>query len=249
MRTSAIVALGLAAYSVFLVATIPAGYVGSQVQSTMPGRVEVTEARGTLWNGSAQVRFAPPRGTVVQIDRVEWRFLPMRLFAGEIAFQAHATATGLDGTAQIARGFSSWHARTVKVDGDAAGIATLFPLAAAWRPAGSLSIAAPEISLRGSEVTGTLDAEWRNAVTALSDVRPLGSFHAAWRGEGKAASFEVTTTKGPLRITGKGTTLPRFVFSGEARAEAEAAKALDPLLDLMGPRRPDGARVLELRLN
>jgi len=60
----------------------------------------------------------------------------------------------------------------------------------------------------------------------------------------------VTTIKGPLRVTGSGTASPSsgFTFKGEARGEGEAAKALEPLLDLMGPRRPDGARALELRL-
>ena len=63
--------------------------------------------------------------------------------------------------------------------------------------------------------------------------------------------LKVTTLEGPLRITGQGTLASpaRLAFSGEARAEGDAAKALEPLLDLLGARRPDGARALEWRLN
>jgi hypothetical protein len=64
-------------------------------------------------------------------------------------------------------------------------------------------------------------------------------------------SLTVTTLEGPLRVTGHGTFSPpsRASFSGEARSEGDAARSLDALLDLMGPRRADGARSLELRLN
>jgi hypothetical protein len=54
---------------------------------------------------------------------------------------------------------------------------------------------------------------------------------------------------GPLRVTGQGDIAfpSRITFNGEARAQGTAASALDPLLDLLGPRRPDGARTLAWR--
>jgi len=47
-------------------------------------------------------------------------------------------------------------------------------------------------------------------------------------------------------VSGEGTleALARFAFSGEARGEGPDAAALTPLLDLLGPRRPDGSRAL-----
>ena len=39
----------------------------------------------------------------------------------------------------------------------------------------------------------------------------------------------------------------RAIVSGEARGEGGEAAALESLLNLMGPRRADGARILELR--
>jgi hypothetical protein len=56
----------------------------------------------------------------------------------------------------------------------------------------------------------------------------------------------LATLEGPLRLTGEGTLTPqgRLAFAGEARGEGAAAQSLEPLLDLMGPRRADGARAL-----
>jgi hypothetical protein len=40
----------------------------------------------------------------------------------------------------------------------------------------------------------------------------------------------------------------RITFNGEARAEAASAKALEPLLNILGPAKSDGARALEWQL-
>jgi general secretion pathway protein N len=93
---------------------------------------------------------------------------------------------------------------------------------------------------------GEARAEWKDATLALSPVRPLGTYRAELRGAGGPAKLTVTTVDGALRISGDGTlTAPsRFAFSGEARGNGPQAQALEPLLDLLGPRRADGARAL-----
>jgi general secretion pathway protein N len=248
MRASSFAALGLAAYSVFLIATIPAAYVAGQANAAPRRQVEVSDAQGTLWNGSAQVRIAPTKGGKA-IDRVEWRILPARLFAGELAFHVNAAGEGLSASAQVSRGFSSWKLRELKAAGDAAGVAAYVPLLATWRPSGPVTVTAPEITITGRSLRGSLEAEWRNAVSGLSEVKPLGSYRAGWRANADTGDISVTTLQGPLRLAGVGkTTATGMTFNGEARGEGEAAKALEPLLDLMGPRRPDGGRALELRL-
>src|SRR6185369_2760839 len=121
MRSAGYAALGLAAYSVFLVAMIPATWVGAQVQAALPGRIEVSDARGTLWHGQAHVSFAPWRNRV-SLDAVEWSFVPSRLFAGEVAFDARARGGGLEAAAQVAKGFTAWSVRALKAEGDASGL-------------------------------------------------------------------------------------------------------------------------------
>jgi hypothetical protein len=68
-------------------------------------------------------------------------------------------------------------------------------------------------------------------------------------GAGANAKVAVTPRAGPRRVSGNGEVVfpGRFTFNGEARAQGPAAASLDPLLDLLGPRRPDGARTLAWR--
>jgi general secretion pathway protein N len=114
-----------------------------------------------------------------------------------------------------------------------------------------VTLAAPELHWNGDEARGSLQAEWRGAAIALSPVHPLGSYRLEAQGDGGPMKLSVATLEGPLRVTGRGTFSPpsRARFSGDARAEGDSARSLDPLLDLMGPRRADGARSVELRLN
>jgi general secretion pathway protein N len=250
MRASSFAALGLAAYAVFLVATIPASYVAAQVTAAMSGRLELADAQGTFWNGSAKASVFPTRGGPT-IDRIEWRFAPLRLFAGEVAFATRFSAARFHGSLDAGRSFAQWRARDAKIEGDASVLAAWIPILATWRPTGNIAVDAPSIVIEGQGVRGAATAEWRDASTSLSDVRPLGTYRANWSANDGPGKIAVTTLKGPLRVSGQGTTTPslRFIFSGEARADPESAKALEPLLDLMGPRRPDGARALELRLD
>ena len=89
----------------------------------------------------------------------------------------------------------------------------------------------------------------KGASTALSEVRPLGSYRADVVAEGAGARVNVATVEGPLRLSGQGRLeFPsRFAFTGEARGEGTNATALDPLLNLIGPARPDGARAIDWR--
>ena len=250
MRASFLVALGLAAYVAGLLVLFPAAYAVAQLEPALRGRVVMAEPAGTVWNGSARVGIMARGGPGLALDRVEWRFLPLRLFAGEAAYEARIASPSLAGTLHLARAIGGWRLRDVRLQGDASAVAAIVPVFAVWRPAGPVTLTAPHLAFDGREARGELAAEWRGAVTALSPVRPLGSYRATWRTEGGPARIGVETLEGPLRITGSGTFVPpaQLAFSGTARGEGASAAALEPLLDLMGPRRPDGARALEMRL-
>jgi general secretion pathway protein N len=240
--------LGTAAYGVFLVATVPATWIAGRVAGATQGQVIPANAEGTLWNGSARADVRLP-ATAFAIDDMRWRFLPSRLLAGRIAFAIEARVAGLQGNFEAARGPLAWSVRDLKAAGDAAALARIFPLAAAWQPAGAIAVEAEQLSWDGRQVSGAATAEWRDAALSLSAARPLGSWRAQANAEGGAFKITLATAKGPLRLSGNGT-LPmqgRFTFAGEARAEAGRERELEALLDLLGSRRADGARAFELR--
>lgn len=240
--------LGLVAYGAFLFATLPATFLAGPVGRASNGQVRLADADGTLWRGTARIEVTLPR-LAVTLDEVRWRFLPSRLAAGRLAFAVEARATGLTAELEVARGPLAWSVRSLRAGGGAAAVATLYPPAATWQPGGTLAIEADELTWDGRGAAGQVKVEWRDAALALSAVRPLGT----WRGEAQAAGGEVkvtlATVRGPLRLSGNGT-LPldgRFTFSGEARAEPGRERDLEPLLALLGPRRPDGAHALAVR--
>ncbi len=250
MRTRTIAALGVAAFVFFLAATVPARFVAARVQGRSAGGVEFLETQGTLWNGSAKARVATPGGPFT-LERIEWHFLPERLAAGRLAFDVSASGKGVDANAQLARAFSGWELASLKAAIQASTLTSILPLVAAWRPEGRIEIASPSLAWNEREARGSASAQWRDAAVALTDVRPLGTYRLDAAAEGGTTRIDLATLSGPLRISGKGTlTMPaRLTFSGEARGEGDTARSLDPLLDLMGPRRADGARALELRTN
>lgn len=248
MQGPRLVVLGVAAYGVFLVATLPASVVLASAQKAGPGKFEVREASGTLWRGAAKLTIDTPGGPV-PVDRFEWRWLPSRLLTGRLALDITASAPGLDAHSVGARAIGGWEARDLEARGDAARLVTILPVIAPWRPEGTITITSPRLDTDGVEVRGTARVEWRGAAIASSDVRPLGTYRADIEAQGHAGKVAITTVTGPLRITGQGTLTPpsRITFSGEARADPESAKLLEPLLDSLGPARPDGARALEWR--
>lgn len=249
MRAPAIAAIGVAAYAVFLVATMPASFVLARAQAAQPGKFEVREASGTAWHGTAKITLATPGGPVA-IDRVEWHLRPAKLAAGRIAFDIAASAPGLEARYEGARGFAQWEVRDLEARGNATAMSTLLPWLAPWRPEGAVTITSPRLTTDGMELRGEARVEWRGAALALSDVRPLGTYRADIQAEGHAGRVAISTVEGPLRITGQGTLAPpaRFSFTGEARAEGPQAAALEPLLGRMGPARADGSRALEWRM-
>lgn len=250
MRTRSIAALAVAAYALFLLATMPASVLAPRAAAASRGALALSEAHGSAWNGSAHAAVSTVGGAIA-FDEMRWRFLPERLASGRVAFAVSATGGGASAHATLERGWSEWSLRALEGRIDATAASAALPWVAPWRPEGVITVAAPELKWNGDEARGTFQVEWRDAAVALSQVRPLGSYRLEAQGDGGPMKISVATIEGPLRVTGHGTFSPpsRASFTGDARAEGDAARALDPLLDLMGPRRADGARSLELRLN
>jgi general secretion pathway protein N len=248
MRAGRLLLLGVAAYGAFLVATLPASLVAPRVAALTRGQAALASPTGTVWNGAARVAIRTP-GLAVTLDEARWRFLPSRLLAGRIAFVVEARLGGLRSQGEVSRTPTTWRVDDARASGDASSLAALFPLAAAWQPAGELAIEAPEITWDGQRATGSAAAEWRDAASSLSPVRPLGSWRLQAAAEGNAVKVSLATLKGPLRLSGDGRAqLPgRLAFSGEARAEPGRERDLEALLALLGPRRADGAHALAIR--
>jgi general secretion pathway protein N len=248
-RTVILVILFVIAFGIILVTTMPASFIASKVSLVLPPQMAIENAKGNMWAGEASVR-ASPGGTPINIERVTWRFKPQRLANGLIAFDTNVSSGGFEAKMELQRDGSRWHVRDLRLDGDASGFATIFPVLAVYKFTGPVTATAASLDGTDREVWGDVRIEWRDASTAMSPVRPVGSYRADWHGDGFSGRLSVATQNGPLRVSGAGTTgIPvRFDFSGEAGADASAGVTLDPLLDQIGPRKPNGTRAIEIRL-
>jgi general secretion pathway protein N len=226
---------------------MPARFAAAELEKRAGNAIHIPEANGTIWHGAARAQ-VEAGGARITLDNVAWRWLPAELLSGRMAFAIDARSGEAQATGIVARSTALWHARG-SLDAPAAFAATAYPLLATFRPEGRLAVRSDDLSWNEREARGEAVAEWRGAAVALSDVRPLGSYRVKLQADGAAMKLDATTLEGPLRIAGQGTVAPpgSVTFNGEARAEGPNARALDPLLDMLGPKRADGARTLQWR--
>ena len=232
-----------------MVLTAPASFLAARATRESDGRLHFSDTQGSLWSGSARAHVDAPGGAYT-FDRVAWRLLPGKLAEGRIAFDVAVDSGEARGNVLLLRGWSEGEARGGAARIRARLLPVFFPIVAAWRPEGKVSINADGVRWNDREMHGAATVEWLDADVALSDVKPLGAYRLALRGTGDKARIALSTLSGPLEIKGAGEwKLPRgVVFSGEARAQGSSAAAIEPLLNLFGPKRPDGARSIEVRI-
>jgi general secretion pathway protein N len=250
MRLATFAVIGAAAYTLSLLALMPASFVAREIEARSQGALQVQEASGTLWKGSGRATIATPAGPLA-LERFAWRFLPRRLASGRLGFAIEGASQGFSGGGELDRSFTGWEARDLSLSGEARGAASFLPLVAHWRPEGGVRVEVPRLAWDEHGIRGEARLEWRAAAIALSEVRPLGTYRLEVQGDGGPAKLTLQTVEGALRLSGQGTLTPpsRLAFSGEARAEAAQAPRLAPLLDLIGPPRADGSRALQWRLD
>jgi general secretion pathway protein N len=244
-----VASIGIPAYAVFMALAAPASFIASRASQETQGRVRFSETEGTLWKGSMRAHVDAPAGAV-EIDRIAWRLVPAKLVEGRVAFDVEMDSQNARAKAQVLRGWSEWEARGAAARIAAPVIAALVPLAAAWRPEGAVNVTADHVRWNEREMHGPVTIEWLDAAVSLSNVKPLGAYRLVANGAGEVVPLAISTLSGPLMLSGKGEArIPGGVtFSGEARAEGSESPQLEPLLNLMGPKRPDGARAIEIRI-
>jgi len=245
MRAGSLAIVGIAAYGVFLVATMPARWAAERAALR---DVALHAVNGTIWRGDAQAVIRVGGGTFT-VDRLAWDFRPARLLQGRLAYDVAAQGAGFDARAEAARTFAGWSVRGLAARADAAVATAAFPWMSPWRPAGNVTLTSDAMDVDGNQARGTAQLEWRDAASAMSEVKPLGTYRAELAADGAGGNVKVTTLQGALRVAGQGRLeFPsRLTFTGEALGEGDKARALDPLLQLLGPARPDGSRAIEWR--
>jgi len=241
-------------------AVVPASFADAALARATQGRVRLAQAEGTIWNGSARLVLAegrsppgdsatafPPAGDALVAGvaipgRVYWSIRALSLLAAQLDAQLR-----FDGVAKPVRVHGAWG--EVRIDAGEVELPSveLGRLGSPWntvRPSGALRLSWENLVLRRSGLDGRAQIELRGASSAMTPVRPLGSYRVDVVGSGSRAELSIATIDGPLRLQGNGSfDADRGLrFVAEASAEARERDRLQSFLGLIGPR--EGERTI-----
>ena len=225
----------------------PARWLATALAQATGDRLQLINARGTLWNGSAGVVFSSGArgaesislpGTLDWTLRPAWGAVDAAITLPCCAPQPlRLRARPVGGGVELdwRDGTSRWPA------------ALLSGFGAPWntlKPEGTLDLTTQAFALRlqdsklGVGGRATLDAT--DISSSLSTLRPMGSYRFAVEG-GPVPTLLLTTREGSLQLNGSGSWSGTFMrFSGEASAAPGREDALSNLLNIIGRR--EGAR-------
>ena len=241
-------ALGAAIGLIFaLLFYAPASWLATGLSAATSGQLQLVEARGTVWTGSARLLLSGGSGSrdsAALPGSIEWTLRP-----GWLAMRIQLTASCCTtaplqarvawrqggASLQIADGSSQWPAQvlaglgtpwnTVQAEGDLQLVTR--QLAFEWNE-GRLTVAG------GAELTALAMS------SRLSTLKPMGSYKMVLTG-GSAPTLALSTLEGSLQLSGSGRWVgPRLRFEGVASAAPENEAALANLLNIIGRR--NGAR-------
>ena len=109
------------------------------------------------------------------------------------------------------------------------------------RPSAALSLRWDSLTIRQGVLDGRVSVELRDAASAMTPVRPLGSYRIDVTGTGQDVSLGLRTLSGPLKLEGSGQWERRagLRFTASASAEGAEKSRLQSLLALIGRREGD----------
>lgn len=230
----------------------PAVWLSNYLQSETNGRLVLFDAEGSLWNGSALVAAATDKRddlTPLLPGRFEWHMSPI-LLLGQIELVVTNSDT-LQQPLYITGNFSHIQASPNQLAMPAERLAGLGAPLNTIKPTGTMTLSWDVLGLTfldgKVDIDGTMKLALEDMASALSRVKPLGSYLMIFDWHGTEANIDLKTVHGPMLLSGKGVlTNGHLRFSGVAQAQKEQEENLANLLNLLGQRRPGDKNVVSL---
>ena len=226
----------------------PARWLATAISQTSNQQIQLTGARGSIWQGSAMLLLSGGAGSADAValpGPVSWNIRPV--WTG-LAIQINADCctpqpVKLQALAMAWNGF-----RLSVEDGASQWPASLLAgLGTPWNTVqaqGQLSATTQGLGLEWTPgrmvLSGQVQIDALHVSSRLSTLSPMGSYRFILQG-GPTPSLALTTLEGSLQLIGQGEWVAqRLRFSGVASAVPERVEALSNLLNILGRR--DGAR-------
>jgi general secretion pathway protein N len=249
-----------------LLAFAPASWLAGAVAQATGERLQLADARGTVWQGDAVlVLGAGPgsRDARALPGRIGWRLspqVPLGAPSLQLALRHDCCLNG-EARVRLQPGWGRLRATVETSPGAAADASWLGQWPAAWlvglgtpwntlQPGGALRLSTEALALDWVAgrfaLTGRATLELRDFSSRIAVLPRLGSYRVDIRGdaaEAGTAQVDLSTLDGALQLSGNGSWgAAGLRLRGEARAAEADQAALDNLLNIIGRR--DGARSL-----
>ena len=229
-----LVILGVVAYLVFLLANLPASWLGFALERASRGALSLGEPAGTVWKGSGLLALRSG-GAFRGIAEFQWNCNPLSTLTGRLSVALSGIAPETRLRASVSLGAGSVRFQNVEADAPASLLEPAIPAAAFAKPDGRVRVLADSFEVGGAGVAGAATVEWLEA--GMSGLPRLGDYRLQITGNGERAAVKLATLRGDLRVSGEGewrAAQPRIVqLRGTVQAAAER-KDLEPLLQALG---------------
>jgi len=222
----------------------PATWLGMALAKNTGGRFDLGDVEGSLWNGSAFIGVAADRNgdlTPLLPGRFSWHLSPIVLI-GQIDLVLENPASLLQ-PVSVTGNFRHLQVSPSAVKLPSERLIGLGAPLNTLKPSGEITLSWDPLSLSLAEgvvgVDGTMKLSMEKMASALSPVKPLGSYLMSFVWHGQVADLELKTVSGSLLLSGKGALVNgQLQFSGEAQAQDGEENKLVNLLNLLGQRKP-----------
>lgn len=173
-------------------------------------------------------------GATLLPGRLEWRTAFWPLFSGRVRMEMRQTDAMPDAVFVDAAPSGS----TVSPGTIAVPASLLTGLGAPFNTLnmdGNVRLTWTELRMLGHNTYGQVIVTLDDMASSVSRVKPLGSYRVVFQAEGQAGTIDLTTSRGPLLLSGQGTVSPASsAFNGVATSAPEARENLAGLLNLLG---------------
>ncbi len=235
-----------------LVVFAPAAWLAAAVESGSGGHFILSDARGTVWSGSAVPVLTGGEGSrdaSALPGRLHWT-VGIDGLAASVRLRQACCLSG-EQRLRIVPGLGRMRLELLPSgSGGPLGqwpAAWLSGLGTPWNTlqlSGALQLSTPGIVLESASgrwtFSGRADLELQSLASRISTLDMLGSYRLTLAGDGaqrEGTSVLLTTTSGALQLTGNGQfAAGRLRFRGQASAAPGSEAALNNLLNIIGRR-------------
>ena len=237
-------------FVVTLLVSAPATLLAKLVEQGSKGQFVLANAAGTVWKGSATPAIQQKSGKLFALDKLHWDVAVLQLLTGKLVLSLkwdnvpQTQSQPMLATLTL----NQLELRNLILPLQAGVLGELTPMLRPVQLSGLILIKSEMLTLGKQGVTGSALADWTQAASILSPVRPLGNYRLEMLGAGDKLDLSLNTQSGMLVLEGQGnfTQGRGLQLQASARAAPEANGRLDELLRNLGPESSPGVHTLNV---